>query len=72
MGILEINDKNFPQNLKKISPKVSKLYFKGNYKISLFDKSLAVVGSRKMTSYGQRIIETLLPPLVCAEVTIIQ
>lgn len=71
MGILKIADKNFPVNLKKISPKVNQLYYKGNYNRKLFNKSIAIIGSRKMTQYGQRIIESLIPPLVSAGITII-
>ena len=71
MRVLETNDKNFPENLKKITPKVKKLYYKGNYNQKFFGKSIAVVGSRKMTSYGQRIIEQLIPPLVDAGITVI-
>lgn len=71
MDLLEIQDKNFPKSLKKITPKVSKLYFKGNFSHKIFSKTVSVVGSRKMTHYGQRIIESLIPPLVDAGVTII-
>lgn len=71
MNLLTRDDKNFPKNLKDISPKVSKLFYKGNYSKKLFEKSIAVVGSRKMTSYGTRILESLLPPLVNAKITII-
>ena len=71
MGALEINGKNFPQNLKKISPKVSKLFYKGNYNEKLFQKSIAVVGSRRMSSYVQRVIEKIIPPLVNAGITIV-
>ena len=71
MNNLEINDRNFPHNLKKITPKVARLYYKGNIHKDLFKKSVAVVGSRRMTQYGQRIIESLLPPLINAGVTII-
>src|SRR3989338_8417664 len=71
MPVLEINDKKFPFNLRKITPKVTRLYYKGHYRKNLFQKSLAVVGSRKMTQYGQRVIESLLPPLATAGITII-
>ena len=71
MGILNISDKNFPADLKKITPKVTNLYFKGRFRKNIFEKSLTVVGSRKMTHYGQRIIENLLPPLVESGVTVI-
>src|SRR3989338_8180893 len=71
MPVLEINDKNFPFNLRKITPKVTRLYYKGHYRKNLFQKSLAVVGSRKMTQDGQRVIENLIPPLATAGITII-
>ncbi|OGG03146.1 DNA protecting protein DprA [Candidatus Gottesmanbacteria bacterium RBG_16_37_8] len=71
MGVIEIKDKNFPPNLKKITPKVTKLYFKGSFNKNFFQESIAVVGSRKMTQYGQRVIENLLPPLIDAGITII-
>lgn len=71
MEVLEIGNKNFPVNLKKISPKVNQLYYKGNYNRKLFNKSIAIVGSRKMTQYGQRVIENLIPPFVSAGITII-
>lgn len=71
MRVLEPRDKNFPINLKKITPKVKKLFYKGNLSGNIFKRSLTVVGARKMTRYGERVIESLLPPLVEAGVTII-
>ncbi|OGG07199.1 DNA protecting protein DprA [Candidatus Gottesmanbacteria bacterium RIFCSPHIGHO2_02_FULL_40_24] len=71
MRVLEAADKNFPAGLKKITPKVKKLYSKGNFTKNLFIKSLTVVGARKMTQYGQRVIDNLLPPLVDSGITII-
>lgn len=71
MEVLTRDDKNFPNNLRKISPKVLKLFYKGTYSKKLFEKSIAVVGSRKMTSYGVRILESLLPSLIDSGITII-
>src|SRR3989344_1287910 len=71
MEMLSINYKGFPHSLRKISPKVNRLFYKGKYDKKLFDKSIAVVGSRKMTQYGQRIIQSILPQLIEAGATII-
>ena len=38
---------------------------------SLFDRALAVVGSRRMTSYGERVVEKWTPVLVNAGVTVV-
>ena len=54
-----------------IKPPISKLYFKGEYENSIFDNCVAIVGSRRMTSYGERVIEKIIPPLVDAGVTIV-
>lgn len=41
-----------------------KLYFKGDWDKSIFSKCMAVVGSRRMTTYGRRVIEKIVPKLV--------
>lgn len=46
------NDKNYPQNLLKIKKHPKKLYAMGNIKL-LNRPSLAIVGSRDSTSYGE-------------------
>jgi DNA processing protein len=48
-----------------------KLYFKGDYDDNIFDNCVAIVGSRRMTSYGERVIEKIVPPLVNAGITIV-
>lgn len=40
------------------------VYWKGEWNDKLFDKCAAVVGSRRMTQYGQRVVEKLVPILV--------
>ena len=52
--IYEINENNeeYPQNLRKIQKHPPKLYVMGNVKI-LNNKSVAIVGSRDSTSYGE-------------------
>jgi DNA processing protein len=48
---------------KGIKPVVSTLYYRGNESV-LWDKCVAVIGSRKMTSYGLQVVEKLVPRLV--------
>lgn len=43
----------------------------GSLETGLFDKCLAIVGSRKMTSYGATLLEKFIPILVDAGVTIV-
>jgi DNA processing protein len=64
-------DKNYPEILAKIDKAPKKLYYRGSLTNSLFKKSLAVVGSRKMTRYGMEVIDKLVSGLVGQKVTII-
>ena len=40
------------------------MYWKGEWDEKVFEKCAAVVGSRRMTQYGQRVVEKLVPVLV--------
>jgi len=40
------------------------VYWKGEWDEKVFEKCAAVVGSRRMTQYGQRVVEKLVPVLV--------
>lgn len=62
INIIYKND--FPEQLSKIKNCPEKLYYRGVWDNKIFDKSLAVVGSRKMTRYGQAVIEKFVPELV--------
>jgi len=61
----------WPALLNQLKDPPKQLYFRGKWDPALFKKSLAVVGSRQMTNYGQRVLETLIPFLVAEKVTII-
>jgi DNA processing protein len=69
-GVLIRKNKKFPRKLLGIEPKIEKLYWKGNLDL-LTNPSVAMVGSRKMSSYGERVIEKIVPELVNAGVVII-
>ena len=73
MKIKEIlpSDINFPKFLTKIKPSVKKLYYLGNWDKKIFEKSLAIVGSRRITGYGRQVIDRLVPDLVSQGITVI-
>jgi DNA processing protein len=66
-----INKNDFPQQLKEIKNCPEKLYFRGEWDNIIFDKSLAIVGSRRMSRYGQEVIGKFMPYLVSNNITII-
>lgn len=70
--VVEINDKKYPELLKKIGGQApKKLYYKGNFCEEIFENCLAVVGSRRLTSYGRRATEQLVTEIAAAGVTIV-
>jgi DNA processing protein len=53
IGIISILDKNYPRNLKEIYDPPIVLFYKGNTNFDNF--MVALVGSRKLTSYGSEV-----------------
>jgi len=49
----------------------NKLYWRGNWSEEIFAKCMGVVGSRRMTSYGRRVVEKIVPELVQQRWTIV-
>ena len=72
MNIITIDDKKYPSLLKKIGRDAPKqLYYKGVWSDEIFENCLAVVGSRRLTSYGQRVTEQLVTEVAAAGITIV-
>lgn len=69
--IKTIHKKDFPEQLKVIKNCPEKLFYRGNWDNKIFEKSLAVVGSRRMSRYGQEVVSKFMPDLVANKVTII-
>ena len=70
MQKITINDKNYPELLKKIPNPPKELYFEGTLKKS--EKyPLAVVGTRKLSAYGRQVTEYFVRTLVQSSLTII-
>jgi DNA processing protein len=65
MGKVEKGDKEWPTGLADLGKQEPpRLYYDGKWDRKLFDKCVAVVGSRRMTQYGLQVVEKLVPKLV--------
>lgn len=69
--IKEKNIDEWPEGLNKIKPAIKKIYYRGEWTDEVFNKSLAIVGSRRMTRYGREMTEKLVIDLVANGVTIV-
>lgn len=60
------------ESLRVIKPKVERVLYKGNVDLLLDEApKLAVVGSRRMSDYGQRVIEKWMPSFVQKGISIV-
>lgn len=59
------------KKLLDLSTPPKELYYAGNFDPHIFTNCTAVVGSRKMTDYGQRVVEKIIPALVNQGKTVI-
>ena len=58
--------------MKIIKPRVERILYKGNVDLLLDGApKLAIVGSRRMSDYGQRVIEKWMPTLVQKGITVV-
>jgi len=62
---------NFPKQLKEIKNCPEKLFYRGEWDNSIFEKSLAIVGSRRMSRYGQEVIGKFMPHFVLGNIIVI-
>ncbi|MEK7497452.1 MAG: DNA-processing protein DprA [Patescibacteria group bacterium] len=67
----EPGDKFYPKALSRIKKPPKQLFYRGELNRGLLKRSLAVVGSRRMTHYGKEIIDRFVPTLVSEKITII-
>ena len=77
-NIITINDPKYPKLLKQINDPPKQIYYRGNWpfdtaqgKDDIFENCLAVVGSRRMTSYGQQITNKLISEIAIRGITIV-
>ena len=70
-SIITIKDTRYPKLLKEIDSPPERLFYKGNWDSGIFENCLAVVGSRRMTTYGKLTTNKLVFEIARAGVTIV-
>ena len=60
-----------PRLLGDLPNPPKKLFHLGNFSEKIFENCVGIVGSRKMTDYGKRVIERIIPQLVFEKKTIV-
>lgn len=70
-NIVKFNDARYPRLLREIDSPPERLFYKGSWDSSIFENCLAVVGSRRMTTYGKLITSKLVSEVARAGVTIV-
>ena len=71
MSRIGIKSCEYPYLLKQIKDPPEKLYFRGDWNTDLFEETLSVVGSRRMTRYGETITNDLVGVIAEAGITIV-
>lgn len=70
-GVVEKGNTEYPRLLAEIGDAPKQLYYKGTWHSELFDKCLAVVGTRKMTTYGRQVTNMIVGEIARAGITIV-
>ncbi len=68
---VSLEQKNNPNVLKNLKSPPKTIYYRGKLETIDFSKCLAVVGSRRITSYGRQVLEKFIPDFVSSGVTIV-
>jgi len=71
MNYIDIDSAEYPNLLRQIKDPPPKLYFKKKWDSEIFNETLSVVGSRKMTRYGGIITDAIISSVAGAGITII-
>lgn len=59
------------KSLSDLSTPPKHLYYVGKWDAALFENCVAVVGSRKMTDYGARVLEKIIPRLIAQKKVVV-
>lgn len=71
MNYIDINSNEYPYLLQQIKDPPPKLYFRGDWDTNIFTETLSVVGSRRMTRYGEIITHSLVSAIAAEGITIV-
>ena len=70
--LMDLPKEKWSDNLKLIKPKVEMVLYKGSVDLLLDNApKLAIVGSRRMSDYGKRVVEKWMPVFVQKGITIV-
>lgn len=69
--VIQRGDPRYPKLLGEVRDAPKQLYYKGSWNSNIFEKCLAVVGTRRMTGYGKKITEDLVAEIANAGITIV-
>ncbi len=65
------SDIRYPRLLAEISGAPAQIFYRGEWRADLFEKCLAVVGSRRMTRYGRQMTDEIVSRVAAAGITIV-
>ena len=63
--------KDFPESLKGIKNCPEKLFYRGEWNKNIFEKVVAIVGSRQITRYGKEVVEKIMSEIVFQKTTVV-
>lgn len=66
-----LGDKLYPSELAKINDAPRKLFYRGEINSELFNKTIAIVGSRRETGYGRQVVSSFVADFVSNKITTI-
>ncbi len=71
MNQIDIKSNEYPSSLRQIPDPPGILYYKGDWNPELFEKTISVVGARRMTRYGETMTDRLVTDLASSGITIV-
>ncbi len=71
INVITLKDENYPKLLSEIYSPPALLYYKGKFMPEQDEFSLAVVGTRKISNYGQQVASGIVRELANAGLTIV-
>ncbi len=70
-NIIKKEEDNYPEKLKKTEEAPPDIKYRGKLRKEIFSHTLAVVGSRRMTSYGKKATEKIVREIASEGITIV-
>lgn len=71
IGHVRVGEEGYPERLTAVRPSITEFWYRGDLTDGILDKTIAVVGSRRMSRYGKQVLSEVVPRLVAAGYTIV-